>query len=193
MAVQAVLGAKPAWHSEVDANASKILEHHWPEVPNLGDLTKLDWSEMGRKPDLPTTYAMYDRYCQGLSLEAVGAEFRVSRQTVYTRFKRRGLDMRPRPAARQTVEWSGQTYSLRDVGYYAKTSGDRSYLHRDVWKHHYGDIPDGCDIHHVDHDKMNNDIANLAMLDKAEHTRLHAAEAGDALDSPVDIVTAGYP
>jgi DNA (cytosine-5)-methyltransferase 1 len=41
MAVQAVLGATPAWHSEVDVNASKILAHHWPEVPNLGDLTKL--------------------------------------------------------------------------------------------------------------------------------------------------------
>ena len=46
LAVEAVLGATPAWHSEVDPHASKLLAAHWPGVPNLGDITAIDWSEV---------------------------------------------------------------------------------------------------------------------------------------------------
>lgn len=42
--VQLVLDADVAWHSDVDPGASKILAHHWPTVPNHGDLTTTDWS-----------------------------------------------------------------------------------------------------------------------------------------------------
>src|SRR5690606_37553734 len=35
-----------AWHCEFDAAPSKILAHHWPEVPNLGDITTADWSQV---------------------------------------------------------------------------------------------------------------------------------------------------
>ncbi|MEV0357150.1 DNA cytosine methyltransferase [Nocardia sp. NPDC050697] len=37
-------GSSMAWHCEVDAAASKVLAHHWPDVPNLGDVTAVDWS-----------------------------------------------------------------------------------------------------------------------------------------------------
>jgi DNA (cytosine-5)-methyltransferase 1 len=47
MAVMAVLGGTVAWHSEIDKAASKILEHHWPDVPNLGDIAAVDWSQVG--------------------------------------------------------------------------------------------------------------------------------------------------
>ena len=30
-----------AWYSEIDPHASKVLAHHHPHVPNLGDLTKI--------------------------------------------------------------------------------------------------------------------------------------------------------
>ena len=30
-----------AWYSEIDANASKVMQHHNPGVPNLGDLTQI--------------------------------------------------------------------------------------------------------------------------------------------------------
>ncbi len=42
--VQLVLDADVAWYSDVDLGASKILAHHWPTVPNHGDLTTTDWS-----------------------------------------------------------------------------------------------------------------------------------------------------
>lgn len=46
MAVEAVTGATPAWFVELDKAPSKILDHHWPDVPNYGDVTKVDWSTM---------------------------------------------------------------------------------------------------------------------------------------------------
>lgn len=42
--VRAVLGGEIAWFSEFDAAPSKILAHHWPDVPNHGDITKIDWA-----------------------------------------------------------------------------------------------------------------------------------------------------
>lgn len=44
MGVQAVLGGETAWFSEIDAAPSKILANHWPDVPNHGDVTTVDWT-----------------------------------------------------------------------------------------------------------------------------------------------------
>lgn len=45
MAVESVFpGAVPAWFCEWDEAPSRILAHHWPDVPNLRDVTAVDWS-----------------------------------------------------------------------------------------------------------------------------------------------------
>lgn len=44
MAVDAVFGSDPAWFCEFDAAPSRVLAHHFPEVPNFGDVTKVDWA-----------------------------------------------------------------------------------------------------------------------------------------------------
>ncbi|GFH64560.1 hypothetical protein Srut_10740 [Streptomyces rutgersensis] len=46
MAVEQVLGATTAWVSDIDPGANKILAHHWPTVPNLGDLTAARWEDV---------------------------------------------------------------------------------------------------------------------------------------------------
>jgi len=33
--------------SETDTAASQILARHWPDVPNLGDITAIDWTQVG--------------------------------------------------------------------------------------------------------------------------------------------------
>ncbi len=43
-AVSEVLDATPAWFVENDIDAAKALRYHWPDVPNLGDITEVDWS-----------------------------------------------------------------------------------------------------------------------------------------------------
>ena len=44
LAVEEVFGAELKWYSEFDAAPSKIMAHHWPGVPNHGDMTAIDWN-----------------------------------------------------------------------------------------------------------------------------------------------------
>ena len=44
--VQSVLGGELSWYAEFDAAASKVMAHHYPGVPNLGDVTKVDWASV---------------------------------------------------------------------------------------------------------------------------------------------------
>jgi len=32
------------WQSEIEPYACRVLTKHWPDVPNLGDITSIDWS-----------------------------------------------------------------------------------------------------------------------------------------------------
>lgn len=43
-ALQLFPGSSVAWHCEWDDAPSKILDHHWPIVPNHRDVTTLDWT-----------------------------------------------------------------------------------------------------------------------------------------------------
>ena len=44
LAVQSVYDAEHAWFCEFDPAPSKILARHWPDVPNLKDVTAVDWA-----------------------------------------------------------------------------------------------------------------------------------------------------
>lgn len=35
------LGMRPAWFAEIEKFPSAVLAHHWPQVPNLGDMTMI--------------------------------------------------------------------------------------------------------------------------------------------------------
>src|SRR5690606_37807733 len=64
LAAETVLGPLThVWHAEIDPHAAKVLAHHWPDVPNLGDLTAVDW---GRVEPVDVLTAGYP--CQPLSL-----------------------------------------------------------------------------------------------------------------------------
>lgn len=45
LAVEAVTGAQPAWFAEIDQAPAQVLAHHWPDVPNHGDITNIDWTD----------------------------------------------------------------------------------------------------------------------------------------------------
>jgi DNA (cytosine-5)-methyltransferase 1 len=47
-AIEEVFGVKTAWVSDIDPGACKVLAHRYPGVPNLGDVTKVDWSTVPR-------------------------------------------------------------------------------------------------------------------------------------------------
>lgn len=63
-------------------------------------------------------------------------------------------------------------------GYYTlrKTiNGKRltAYLHVEIYKRHFGNIPRGWVVHHVDGVKTNNDIDNLEAMSQKDHIRVH--------------------
>src|SRR5690625_3791859 len=46
MGISQVIDARPVWFSEIEKAPSQILAHHWPDVPNLGDITAIDWGDV---------------------------------------------------------------------------------------------------------------------------------------------------
>ncbi len=44
LAVLEVLGGRIAWHADTDPAAARVLDRHWPGMPNHGDITTADWS-----------------------------------------------------------------------------------------------------------------------------------------------------
>jgi DNA (cytosine-5)-methyltransferase 1 len=51
MAIEGLFGASTAWHCQYDPEdphqfAAAVLAHHYPGVPNLGDITRVDWDQV---------------------------------------------------------------------------------------------------------------------------------------------------
>jgi len=75
MAVRAVTGATTAWHCDVDPGVNRLLAHHYPDVPNLGDITAVDW------PRVPPV----DILCGGSPCQDVSAAGKRGGMTTGTR------------------------------------------------------------------------------------------------------------
>ncbi|QIR70705.1 DNA cytosine methyltransferase [Kocuria sp. KD4] len=43
LAVEEVFDAETVWFSEFSLAPARVFAHHWPGVPNLGDITAIDW------------------------------------------------------------------------------------------------------------------------------------------------------
>lgn len=54
-----------------------------------------------------------------------------------------------------------------------KELGKQKMEHCYVWEKHHGAIPPGMQIHHIDGNKLNNNINNLMLVDAMTHKRLH--------------------
>lgn len=46
------LGWEPLAFSEIDPFPSTVLQHHYPDIPNLGDIAKIDWNPYKGQADL---------------------------------------------------------------------------------------------------------------------------------------------
>ena len=58
------LGWQPQWFSEIEAFPSAVLQHHWPDVANLGDMT----SEHFRNNTTPVDLLVGGTPCQSFSV-----------------------------------------------------------------------------------------------------------------------------
>lgn len=66
-------------------------------------------------------------------------------------------------------EFNGERFYL--CGEYFQHNGKR--LHRAVWQFFHGEIPAGYHVHHIDHNKANNNPDNLTLLEGSEHLSEH--------------------
>lgn len=61
------LGWEPVCFCEIDAFPSAVLAHRYPDVPNLGDITKVDWKEVLREHG-PVDVVVGGSPCQSFSV-----------------------------------------------------------------------------------------------------------------------------
>ena len=74
----------------------------------------------------------------------------------------------------------GTVYSLRlkrfigsKINKYGYVNVNIYPLHRVIWECVNGEIPDGYDVHHIDHNPLNNSIYNLELIESTKHRSEH--------------------
>lgn len=91
-------GMDVIWQSEIDPYACAVLRKHWSEVPNLGDITAIDWSGVGR-PDL----VCGGFPCQDVSVAGKRAGIEGARTGLWREFLRCLREVGPRWALLENV------------------------------------------------------------------------------------------
>lgn len=137
------------------------------------------------------TNTMYSLYKKGCSLADVASVYGISRQSVYERFKRKNLKMRPLKR-KPFIIVDNLKYTINRDGYYECTTKDRLMLHNYIWEKFNGKIPKGYEVHHIDLNKINNNIDNLMLLTPSEHTKLHSdLKNGSGMNKKVRCIETG--
>ena len=78
-----------------------------------------------------------------------------------------------------TVIYKDIKFGLKPSGYYQSTvevDGRRLWLHQYKYECEVGKLIDGYEVHHADHNKLNNDISNLVLMTAQQHRNEHYAE-----------------
>lgn len=90
-AVQAVIPSDLAWVADPDPGAAKILTHHHPHVPNLGDITTVDWATVPAVDILTAGFP-----CQDISNAGHRAGIEGTRSGIWTHVVEAVRVVRPR-------------------------------------------------------------------------------------------------
>jgi DNA (cytosine-5)-methyltransferase 1 len=61
--IDAAVGGETAWCVEYDSAPSAVLEYHWPQIPNYGDVTRVRWGDLE-----PVDYLSGGYPCQPFSM-----------------------------------------------------------------------------------------------------------------------------
>lgn len=108
--------------------------------------------------------AMYAMYKTGKSLEYIAGIYKQSRQSIYDVFSTRGYKLRSKELKGLTII-DGHRFTLMKGGYLRGTvNKKRVTIQKYVWEKIKGLVAQGFVIHHIDGNKLNNDITNLELV-----------------------------
>ena len=99
MAVEALTGDKVAYVAESDPAASLVLKHHWPDVPNIGDITTYDFTQLAGEVDTVTAGFSCQDISNAGKREGIGGD----RSKIWKDVCRAIRDIRPRHAYLENV------------------------------------------------------------------------------------------
>jgi len=209
LAVEHVLDGTVAWHCENDPSASKVLAAHWPDVPNLGDITQIDWSAMKRASNrklsseqVASAVRMYDEL--EMSLAPIAEYFGVSRQAIWELLRRRTT---LRPQLRYGPDnhwWRGGTRADDRAQGIAEKAIQRGVLVRpdtcescDEAGEPFKDGRSPIQAHHCDY---NRPLEVMWLCQRCHHdwhkyNTATPVEGGDANGSlaDIDVIVGGFP
>ena len=111
--------AELVWHCEWDDAPSKILEKHWPDVPNFRDVSKVDFTQVEKVDILTGGFP-----CQDLSLAGKRAGLKDgTRSGLWSEFARAIEEIQPKLVVIENVRGllsakadNGMEYGEEDLG-----------------------------------------------------------------------------
>ena len=114
LAVQSVFPqAQTAWHCEFDKAPSTILNHHYPDIPNLHDVTQVDWGQVE-----PVDIITGGSPCQDLSTAGKRAGMTEgTRSNLWVNMREAIAAIKPRLVVWENVQGalSAEAYSSSDM------------------------------------------------------------------------------
>lgn len=148
-----------------------------PEAVRRAMVRQIRKGSVGRGglPDyvVATMYADYQRL---KSLAKVGRLYGRTRQSIYSIFAERGLELNSK-TFQEKITFEGRHYTPGKSGYYRDTTmrkrGQHGQLHHAIWTRHRGAIPAGHQVFFKDGDRTNFALENLGCLPIAQVTRFH--------------------
>ena len=93
------LGWKPICFAEIEKFPSAVLAHHYPDVPNVGDMSKHDWSQYAGKVDI----VCGGPPCQDFSIAGLRAGMDGARGSLSITYMRALHAIKPRNAIVENV------------------------------------------------------------------------------------------
>ena len=116
------LGWRPAWFSEIEPFPSAVLAHHYPHVPNLGDMTKFEeW------PDESIDLLVGGTPCQSFSVAGLRKGLADPRGNLMLTFLAIAQRHRPRWIVWENVPGVLSSNGGRDFGAFLGALGELGY------------------------------------------------------------------
>jgi len=116
------MGWTPAWFSEIEPFPSAVLAHHYPNVPNLGDMTKFqEW------PDEPVDLLVGGTPCQSFSVAGLRKGLADPRGNLMHTFLAIAQRQRPRWIVWENVPGVLSSNGGRDFGTFLGALGELGY------------------------------------------------------------------